>query len=287
MWGGKERRMESQETCSNTNKLLISNKVLQKLNKKNTHIPSRNLYDERICTQCTQSMPQKLLYQSIASRSRNLNFYTRIRSFVGAFVGCLYVKLLYSPNPNSSSTNYNYWYSYMASEFVCVRTAHMHEHFHWLFSASSQSNDVYLLSISVWLPFLLSPPPPYHHHHLCHHYSHHYITIIIIFKSYSICKTATHVIAVKVRTRRGRKQWKLAPKMYTSHAKNQRVNSISKGAINNEQIDNHIDMNESDLRWVCVCVCVQLPAVLRSYLVPVCVYHTQMPSYSNQFYCHY
>lgn len=36
--------------------------------------------------------------------------------------------------------------------------------------------------------------------------------------------------------------------MYTSHAKNQRVNSISKGAINNEQIDNHIDMNENDLR---------------------------------------
>lgn len=36
IWGEKGERMESQETCSNTNKLLISNKVLQKLNKK-TH----------------------------------------------------------------------------------------------------------------------------------------------------------------------------------------------------------------------------------------------------------
>lgn len=44
----------------------------------------------------------------------------------------------------------------------------------------------------------------------------------------------------------------------------------AKGLSNNEQIDNHIDMNENDLRWVCLL----LPAVLRSslfvYIIPKC-----------------
>lgn len=60
------------------------------------------------------------------------------------------------------------------------------EHFHWLSSASSQSNDVYLLSISVWLPFLLSPAPssslsPSHYHHRhrrSHHHHHHFRNLL-------------------------------------------------------------------------------------------------------------
>lgn len=97
-----EKTIESQETCSNTNKLLISNKVLQKLNKKktfthtHTHPYSAQIWNTVKCymmcahtyIQCTQNLYSM---DSIPTAWKNfhinpLHHVYEISTFIHAFV---------------------------------------------------------------------------------------------------------------------------------------------------------------------------------------------------------